>query len=88
MRRRVRRGGELVPLTALNIGEEGIIAHIRGGRAAVQRLMDMGLTQGTRVKILASAPFKGPLELMVRGATLAIGWGLADHVFVELAPLY
>ena len=85
-RRRVRKGRELVSLTALNVGEEGVIAFIRGGRAAVQRLMDMGLTQGTRVKIQASAPFGGPLGLMVRGATLAIGWGLANRVFVKPAP--
>jgi len=85
MRRRVRKGRELVPLTALNVGEEGVIAFIRGGRAAVQRLMDMGLTQGTRVKVLASAPFNGPLELMVRGANLAIGRGLARRIFVKAA---
>ena len=84
-RRRVRRGRDLVPLTALNVGEEGIIAFIRGGRAAVQRLMDMGLTRGTRVRILASAPFNGPLQLMVRGATLAIGRGLANRIFVKAA---
>lgn len=82
-RRRVRKGRELVPLTALKVGEEGVIASIRGGRAAVQRLMDMGLTQGTRVKVQASAPFSGPLGLMVRGATLAIGRGLANRVFVK-----
>ena len=86
MRRRVRKGRELVPLTALNVGEEGVIAFIRGGRAAVQRLMDMGLTQGTRVKVLASAPFNGPLELMVRGANLAIGRGLARRIFVKATP--
>ena len=84
-RRRVRGGREHVPLTELNVGEEGIIALIQGGRAAVQRLMDMGLTQGTSVTVLASAPFSGPLQLMVRSATLAIGWGLANRILVKPA---
>lgn len=86
-RRRIRRGRELVPLTSLKIGEEGVITFIRAGRAAVQRLMDMGLTQGTSVKILTTALFSGPLEIMVRGAKLAIGWGLANRVFVKPATL-
>lgn len=83
-RRRVRKGSEFIPLTTLKVGEEGIITFIRGGRAAVQRLMDMGLTQGTRIRILASAPFSGPLQLMVRGATLAVGRGLASRIFVRV----
>lgn len=49
-----------------------------------KRLEDMGLTPGTKVTVLRSAPFNGPLEVYVRGSRLAIGRGMAERVFVEV----
>jgi len=43
----------------------------------------MGLTPGTKVTVIKSAPFHGPLEVHVRGSRLAIGKGVAERVFVE-----
>lgn len=90
-----RKGMEKVelPLTALKDGESGIITSIttgqrgrgrrRRGWGFKKRLMDMGLTLGTRVTVVKSAPFHGPLEVSVRGSRLALGRGMADRVFVE-----
>jgi Fe2+ transport system protein FeoA len=44
----------------------------------------MGLTKGTSIKVLNAAPFQGPVEIEVRGSTLAIGRGLASKVFIEI----
>ena len=74
----------LTELSNLKPGEEGVVAFIRGGTTACQRLLDMGLTKGTRVRVVNAAPFRGPIEVEVRGATLALGRGLAGHVFVEV----
>lgn len=74
----------LTQLTHLKPGEEGVVAFVRGGTSACQRLLDMGLTCGTRVRIVNAAPFNGPVEVSVRGTTLAIGRGLASKVFVEI----
>jgi len=71
-------------LSNLKQGEEGVVAFIRGGTTACQRLLDMGLTCGARVRVVNAAPFKGPIEVAVRGTTLALGRGLAGHVFVEI----
>ena len=46
--------------------------------------MDMGLTPGTPVTVVKSAPFKGPLEVLVRGSRLALGRGMAEKIFVEV----
>jgi len=90
-----RRGMEKaeLPLTALRGGESGIITSIKtghGGRGRgrrgwgfKKRLMDMGLTLGTRVTVVKSAPFHGPLEVSVRGSRLALGRGMAERIFVE-----
>jgi len=83
-----RRNSEsIVPLTALRNGESGIVASISAGHGKCwgfeKRLMDMGLTPGTKVTVLRSAPFHGPLEVLVRGSRLALGRGMAERIFVE-----
>lgn len=71
-------------LSNLKQGEHGIVAFVRAGTTACQRLLDMGLTYGTRILVVNAAPFKGPLQVAVRGTTLALGRGLAGHVFIEI----
>jgi hypothetical protein len=34
--------------------------------------------------MVKAAPFKGPVEVEVRGTSLALGRGLANHVFVNV----
>jgi DtxR family Mn-dependent transcriptional regulator len=85
-------------LTDLRDGESGIITSIKGGQETGmgkhrrarrgwgfrKRLEDMGLTPGTRITVVKSAPFNGPLEVYVRGSRLALGRGMADRIFVEV----
>jgi DtxR family Mn-dependent transcriptional regulator len=81
-----------VPLTALRDGETGTVSSIKTGHGKgwgrgwgfEKRLMDMGLTPGTRVTVVKSAPFHGPLEILVRGSRLALGRGMAERIFVEI----
>ncbi|MEM1580973.1 MAG: FeoA family protein [Candidatus Bathyarchaeia archaeon] len=81
-----------VPLTALKEGETGVITSIeigfghgkRGGSGFQKRLIDMGLTPGTEVTVVKSAPFHGPIEVYVRGYRLALGRGMAERILVEV----
>ena len=81
-----------VPLTALKRGESGIITSIRAssrwgrcwGWGFQKRLVDMGLTPGTKVTMIKSAPFNGPIEILVRGYRLVLGRGMAKRIFVEV----
>jgi DtxR family Mn-dependent transcriptional regulator len=72
-----------VSINRLKDGERGKISFIRGGRKALQRLSDMGLTPGTEITVVKSAPFHGPLEILVRGSRLAVGRGMTEIIFVE-----
>lgn len=76
---------EQVPMSInrLKNGERGKISFIRGGHKALQRLSDMGLTPGTEITVVKSAPFQGPLEILVRGSRLALGRGMTEIIFVE-----
>jgi DtxR family Mn-dependent transcriptional regulator len=81
-----------VPLTTLRDGETGVLTYIEAGHGRghgrgggfEKRLMDMGLTPGTRVTVVKSAPFHGPLEILVRGSRLALGRGMAERILVEI----
>lgn len=53
-------------------------------RKTAQRLRDMGLTEGTTITLKKSAPFKGALELAVRGTRLVVGRKLAMNIFVNV----
>ncbi len=74
---------ELTPLNTLSEGERGRIIYIYGGRGLVRRLTDMGLTPGVEVVVLRKAFLNGPVEISVRGANLALGYGVAKRIFIK-----
>jgi Fe2+ transport system protein FeoA len=45
----------------------------------------MGLAPGTKIQVVKSAPFHGPLELKVKGSRLAIGRKMAQRIMVRVA---
>lgn len=76
-------GVRRIPLAMLGEGEEGIIVGIMGGWGLARRLVDMGFTPGTRVMMVRrSGP--GPVLVEVRGARVALGWGVAMKIIVEV----
>lgn len=80
---RKREGTTTVPLTSLAPRKSSKVLFVRGGRAVVKRLSDLGLTPGTPVIMIRSAPMKGPVEIRVRGCHFAIGRGIAEKIFIE-----
>lgn len=81
-----------IPLAELSEGESGIITKIKVGfgkgwcwaHGVRKRIVDMGLTPGTKVTVIRSAPLNGPIEIYVRGYRLAIGREVAERIFVEV----
>ena len=75
----IRRG-----LTRHGHTRQGPLIHgITRNSGFEKRLTDMGLTPGTKVIVVKSAPFHGPFEVLVRGSRLALGRGMAERIFVE-----
>ena len=70
-------------LANLKPGEKAVVEWISAGPGAAKRLSDMGLTPGTEVRILRRGPFGGPVEVEVRGTSLALGYGLASKIIVK-----
>lgn len=79
-----KRDKNLVSITNMKRNEKGKVSFIRGDYKVIRRLMDMGITIGAEICVLEVAPFKGPVEIFVRGSNLALGRDIAKNVFVEI----
>ena len=71
-----------IVLADLPLKRTGVVQKIQGDPPLRHRLMDMGLTKGTLVKIHQFAPLGDPIELAVRGYKLSIRKQDAAHVLV------
>lgn len=68
----------------LKQNEEGIIEKIeRVDLACVQRLMTLGLVEGSTIKYLDAAIGGDPITINMYGATLSFRKDCASHFFVK-----
>lgn len=71
-------------LTDVEYGGEAVVIGLAKCDPPVrQRLFDMGITRGKRIKVLRAAPFGDPLEIIVAGYHLAIRKKEAALIKVE-----
>jgi ferrous iron transport protein A len=70
-------------LSEFATGEQGRVLRVEGADDISQRLMEMGLTPGTQVRLLGVAPLGDPLELELRGYRLSVRRSEAARVQVE-----
>ncbi len=70
-------------LKDVKVGESCTVARLTGSGALKRRIMDMGLTKGTRVYVRKVAPLGDPLELSVRGYELSIRKDEAASIEVD-----
>ena len=70
-------------LTECEKGEEVIVLSVDAGFRQKRRLANLGLLPGAKIKKKKDAPFRGPLEVMVKGSSLVIGRGLASKITVQ-----
>ncbi|MBX3443353.1 MAG: ferrous iron transport protein A [Planctomyces sp.] len=72
-----------VTLDQLPVGAQGAILHVEGEDPLAVRLMEMGLIDGTPVKVLGAAPFGDPREYLVRGFRLSLRATEARRVSIQ-----
>ena len=71
-------------LKDLKVGESAKVVRLHGQGAVRRRIMDMGITRGTVVKVRKVAPLGDPMELHLRGYELSLR--KADAEMVEIEP--
>lgn len=72
-----------VCLCDLRDGEWGRVCSLDGSGALKQRLMDIGLIEGTRVRRLYAAPSGDPAAYWVRGTVIALRRGDGRGIAVK-----
>ena len=70
-------------LKQAKIGDNVTVVKLHGEGTVKRRLMDMGLTKGTRVHIRKVAPLGDPVEVTVRGYELSLRKADAEMIEVE-----
>ncbi len=73
----------MMPLAMCSPGERVVIKGIAGGRGVKNRLESMGLVPGAVVEVVRSGP--GPVVVKFNGTRVALGFGEAMKVYVEIA---
>lgn len=62
----------MTTLRDVRVGESATVSRLDGVGAIKRRIMDMGLTKGTRVLVHKVAPLGDPIEVTVRGYELSL----------------
>ncbi len=73
---------QIVPLSALNTGEHGVVVELLGGRGVLGRMTSLGFTPGAEVTVLQNYGH-GPLIARVRDVRVALGRGEASKIQVR-----
>jgi len=70
-------------LVDCELGSELSVIGVNAGYRAKQRLAHLGIVPGVKISMKNCAPFRGPINIIVRGSSLVIGRGLASKILVD-----
>ncbi|MGL5616816.1 MAG: FeoA family protein [Sarcina sp.] len=70
-------------LASKNINEEFTVKLINGHGKLRKKLLDMGITPKTKVKIVGKAPMGDPIEILIRGYKLTLRKDEAEMIVVD-----
>ncbi|MCK5381955.1 MAG: ferrous iron transport protein A [Candidatus Latescibacteria bacterium] len=72
-------------LTAMETGQLGKVVQIQGGRGMIGRLEVLGIRIGRELRKVSSQFMRGPVVLEVGNTQVAVGFGMAGKIWVEVA---
>ena len=76
-------GGFMRTLKDVKVGESTRVVRVNGQGALRRRIMDMGVTKGTKIYVRKMAPLVDPIEINVRGYELSLRKEDAASIEVE-----
>jgi ferrous iron transport protein A len=71
-------------LAEMKTGQTGTVVGVLGGHGLIQRLDALGIRPGKKVTKISSTLFHGPVTLRVNNAQVAVGFGMAKKIIVEV----
>ena len=75
---------KLVTLRQMQSGQNGEVVQIQGGYRLVSRLSALGIRPGRRITKVSSMLMQGPVTIQSGNTQVAIGFGMANKIVVEL----
>lgn len=72
-------------LTKMQPGETGFIKEIEGGEGFINRIQSMGIRPGKKIKKVSSHFLRGPQTIEMDNMKVAIGFGMAEKIIVEVS---
>ena len=71
-------------LARMQAGQSGTVVQVQGGHGMVNRLSALGIRPSARITKVGSMFMRGPITIQVNRAQVAIGFGMARRIIVEL----
>ena len=71
-------------LRQMQTGQSGILVQIQGGRGLINRLSALGIRPGKRITKVSSMLMRGPVTIQSGNTQVAVGFGMANRIIVEL----
>jgi ferrous iron transport protein A len=75
---------EQLTLAEMKTGQMGTVVEVLGGHGLIRRLDALGVRPGKKVTKISSALFHGPVTLKVDSTQVAVGFGMAKKIIVEV----
>ena len=75
---------EQLTLAEMRTGQTGTVVGVMGGHGLIRRLDALGIRPGRKVTKLSSTLFRGPVMLRVNNTQVAVGFGMARKIIVEV----
>ncbi len=73
-----------ITLAEMEAGQTGTVIKILGGRGLTNRLEAIGVRPGKKITKISSMLFRGPVTLRTDHTQIAIGFGMAKKILVEI----
>lgn len=74
----------IVSLVDMKSGESGVVVSLEGGHGFMDRVQNMGIRVGKEIKKTGAHFWRGPHTVLVDNFQVAIGFGMASKILVEV----
>ena len=77
-------GKKLVTLRQMHSGQSGKVVQVQGGMGLANRLSALGVRPGKKITKVSSMLMRGPVTIQSGNTRMAIGFGMANKIIVEI----
>ncbi|PIE70011.1 MAG: iron transporter FeoA [Deltaproteobacteria bacterium] len=73
-----------INMREMRVNQKGVVSSINADGQLGRRIRDMGLVNGTEIRVIGRAPLYDPVALRLNGFTLTLRNNEADYIYCEV----